>query len=113
MIDFDQLEIEQIKARLHAQGNPTFDVPPELLGKEIREAAVLVPFIRVEDQWHLLFIRRAQFEGDRHSGQVAFAGGKRDPEDRDLLDTALREAEEEVGLQKNDVRILGHIHHHH
>ena len=113
VIDFDQLEIEEIEARLHAQGSPTYDVPPEILGSNAREAAVLVPFMRVENEWHLLYIRRAQFDGDRHSGQVAFAGGKRDPEDNNLLETALREAEEEVGLLKDDVQILGHIHHHH
>ena len=113
MIDLDKLQIEEIRARLHAQGETTFDVPPELLSNQAREAAVLVPFLRIEDEWHLLYIRRTQFDGDRHSGQVAFAGGQRETEDESLLQTALREAQEEVGLMREDVEVLGHIHHHH
>jgi 8-oxo-dGTP pyrophosphatase MutT (NUDIX family) len=54
----------------------------------------------------LLFIRRA--DGlDVHSGQVAFPGGNRNPEDADPVATALREAQEEVGLAPEDVQVLG------
>jgi 8-oxo-dGTP pyrophosphatase MutT (NUDIX family) len=111
--DLDDLSVDEIRARLHAQGDKTYDVPPELLSDDAREAAVLVPFLRIEDAWHILYIRRTSFEGDRHSGQVAFAGGKRDDEDENLLATALREAEEEVGIAAADVEVLGHINHHH
>jgi len=113
MSDWDQLSIEDIRARLQAQSETTYDVPPEMLGDHSREAAVLVPFVRVEQAWHILYIRRTQFEGDRHSGQVAFAGGKRDLEDVDLAATALREAEEEIGIAVGDVNLLGTISHHH
>ena len=113
MRNLDDLSIDDIRARLHAQNETTYDVPPELLGSRPKEAAVLIPFVRAENAWHLLYIRRTQFEGDRHSGQVAFAGGKRDPEDVDLASTALREAEEEIGLSPDDVKLLGHISHHH
>ena len=113
MPDLDELSVDEIRARLHAQGDKTYDVPPELLSDDAREAAVLVPFLRIEDAWHILYIRRTSFEGDRHSGQVAFAGGKRDDEDENLLATALREAEEEVGIAAADVEVLGHINHHH
>jgi 8-oxo-dGTP pyrophosphatase MutT (NUDIX family) len=54
-------------------------------------------------------IRRPDNEGDRHGGQVAFPGGGREPQDHDLQATALREAEEEVGLQPQDVQILGDL----
>jgi 8-oxo-dGTP pyrophosphatase MutT (NUDIX family) len=111
--DLDELSVDEIRARLHAQGDKTYDVPPELLSDDAREAAVLVPFLRIENAWHILYIRRTSFEGDRHSGQVAFAGGKRDDEDENLLATALREAEEEVGIAAADVEVLGHINHHH
>ena len=94
MIELDSLKLEEIRARLHAQADTTYDVPPELLSDDAREAAVLVPFLRIDDAWHILYIRRTSFEGDRHSGQVAFAGGKRDDIDDSLLATALREAEE-------------------
>ncbi len=113
MADFDQLSIDEIRARLQAQVETTYDVPPELLTGDSREAAVLVPFVRIEQAWHILYIRRTQFAGDRHSGQVAFAGGKRDPQDASLVQTALREAEEEIGIAAKDVNLLGSISHHH
>jgi len=113
MPELDDLSAEEIRQRLHAQADTTYDVPPELLSADAREAAVLVPFLRIEDAWHILYIRRASYPGDRHSGQVAFAGGKRDEVDDDLLATALREAQEEVGIVADDVEVLGYINHHH
>ena len=113
MPDLDDLSVDEIRARLQAQGDTTYDVPPEMLSDDAREAAVLVPLLRIEDAWHILYIRRTSFEGDRHSGQVAFAGGKRDDDDENLLSTALREAEEEVGIAAADLDVLGHINHHH
>ncbi|MFT5220911.1 MAG: 8-oxo-dGTP pyrophosphatase MutT (NUDIX family) [Planctomycetota bacterium] len=113
MADLDDYSIDDIQALLHAQGEPTYDVPPEIISDSAREAAVLVPFLRIDDAWHILYIRRSQFDGDRHSGQVAFAGGKREPEDESLLATALRETEEEVGIAASDVNVLGYINHHH
>lgn len=113
MPDLDSLTIDQIRARLHAQAGTTYDVPPELLSGAAREAAVLVPLLRMDDAWHILYIRRTSYEGDRHGGQVAFAGGKREDDDESLLATALREAEEEVGIRPADVEVLGYINHHH
>ena len=113
MTELDSLSLEDIRARLHAQSGTTYDVPPELLSDDAREAAVLVPFVRLDDAWHILYIRRTRNDNDRHSGQVAFAGGKREDVDRGLLDTALREAEEEIGLAAKDVEVLGYINHHH
>ncbi|MDH3764167.1 MAG: CoA pyrophosphatase [Gammaproteobacteria bacterium] len=113
MPDLDRLSAEDIRQRLHAQNGTTYDVPPEMLSDSAREAAVMVPFLRIEESWHILYIRRAHYEGDRHSGQVAFAGGKRDEGDDSLLATALRETEEEVGIAADDIEVLGHINHHH
>lgn len=113
MPDLDRLSADEIRARLQTQSGTTYDLPPEMLGDAVREAAVLVPFLRTDEAWHILYIRRAHFEGDRHSGQVAFAGGKRDVVDDSLLATALREAEEEVGVAARDIDVLGHINHHH
>lgn len=113
MADLDSLSVEDIRWRLQSRIKTTYDVPPELLGERAREAAVLVPFLRVDDSWHLLFIRRARQDGDRHSGQVAFAGGQREEGDDNLLHTALRETEEEVGIAPADIQVLGHINHHH
>ncbi len=113
MPDLDQLSTDDIRQRLLNQPDTTYDVPPELLGGDTREAAVLIPFCRIDKAWHILYIRRAHFDGDRHSGQVAFAGGKREAGDPDLEFTALREAEEEVGVARQDVTVLGRLNHHH
>lgn len=74
-----------------------------------RRAAVLAPLQRRDDDWHLLLIRRATREGDHHSGQVAFPGGKVEPEDSTLTAAALREAEEEIGLPPANVQVLGQL----
>lgn len=71
----------------------------------LREAAVLVPVFRDRaGDLHVVLVRRT--EVGVHAGQLAFPGGKRDPGDADALDTALREAEEEIGLPRAAVRVL-------
>ena len=79
-----------------------FDEPP-------RRAAVLIPLVRQEEDWHLLFIRRARNDNDRHSGQVAFPGGQLDGSDPGPESAALREAEEEIGLPRHNVDLLGRL----
>jgi len=80
---------------------------PETHGLPVRRrAAVLMPLLRRPDGWHLLFIRRATSDRDRHSGQVAFPGGGHESQDRDDVDTALREAHEEIGLAQDRVQVL-------
>ncbi|HEY9857709.1 MAG TPA: CoA pyrophosphatase [Stenomitos sp.] len=69
-------------------------------------SAVLVPILSGADGDRLLFTKRTQTLNS-HKGQVCFPGGKRSPEDPDLVATALREAEEEVGIRPEDVEILG------
>ena len=71
-----------------------------------RPAAVLIPFLRRESEWHLLFTRRTD-RVEHHKGQVSFPGGRRDPGDPSPQFTALRESEEEIGLRTADVNILG------
>jgi len=68
-------------------------------------SAVLVPIYRGEDdELRLVLIRRS--EGGFHGGHLAFPGGKRDPEDASLQETALREAWEELGLDRQLVEVL-------
>ena len=69
-------------------------------------AAVLVPLFFKQDGWHLLFTRRNS-NLPEHSGQVSFPGGRSDQLDQNAVDTALREASEEIGLNPEDVTILG------
>jgi len=69
------------------------------------EAAVLVPLHGWPDNPGLVFTER---RGDlrRHAGEISFPGGRRDPGE-ELLETALREADEEIGLSPGDVEIVG------
>jgi 8-oxo-dGTP pyrophosphatase MutT (NUDIX family) len=68
---------------------------------------VLVPlFLAADTEPHAVFTRRGTGLR-RHAGEISFPGGRRDPEDAELSDTALREAEEEIGLPRAEVRLLG------
>lgn len=71
-------------------------------------AAVLVPLLPIDGALHLLFTRRAATLPS-HQGQVAFPGGRCGPLDADAEATALREADEEIGLHPGDVRVLGRL----
>jgi 8-oxo-dGTP pyrophosphatase MutT (NUDIX family) len=57
---------------------------------------------------HLVLTRR-RAEMRRHAGEIAFPGGRHDPHDEDLSVTALREAEEEIGLPRSQVKLLGEL----
>ncbi|AHM74401.1 CoA pyrophosphatase [Yersinia hibernica] len=70
-------------------------------------AAVLIPII-CRPNPTLLLTRRADHLR-KHAGQVAFPGGKADPQDGSLIDTALREAEEEVAIPMSAVHVLGQL----
>jgi 8-oxo-dGTP pyrophosphatase MutT (NUDIX family) len=111
MINLDSLTSEAITSRLALAHTGVVEslFPPELLADSPRLAAVLLPLLRREGSWHLLLIRRSQNHRDPHSGQVAFPGGASDASDCDPVETALREASEEIGLNPQDVQILGHL----
>ena len=70
--------------------------------------AILLPAQSIGDAPRLLLIERSPHLRT-HAGQLAFPGGKPEPSDRSLLETALREAEEEVGLRAGDVDVLGRL----
>ncbi len=69
-------------------------------------AAVLVPLIVREGELLFLMEKRTD-KVDHHKGQISFPGGSTDPQDRDAIATALREAQEEVGLGPQQVEVLG------
>ena len=69
-------------------------------------AGVLVPLYCDEGRLHAVLTRRRD-DLRRHPGEISFPGGRRDDSDPDLLATALREAEEEIGLAPSAVQVLG------
>ncbi|WP_447957454.1 CoA pyrophosphatase [Vreelandella sp. EE7] len=81
--------------------------PKELGRAKLLQAAVLLPIV-AHPEPTLLFTRRASHLST-HSGQVAFPGGKREPDDHDLYHTALREAEEEIALPPGEVECIGQL----
>lgn len=112
---YRELSEEEITTRLaiidhhkemQASYNPRF--PPEMFSGYPSSASVLVPMLRKGGKWEILFTRRTSSLPE-HSGQVAFPGGRADPEDDSPEATALREAEEEIKLNPSDVRILGRL----
>jgi 8-oxo-dGTP pyrophosphatase MutT (NUDIX family) len=70
------------------------------------QSAVLVTVAERDGQLWTVFTRRSA-DLRRHAGEISFPGGRLDPGDASLLNTALREAEEEVGLDPSDVTVLG------
>jgi 8-oxo-dGTP pyrophosphatase MutT (NUDIX family) len=71
-----------------------------------KDAAVLVPLLAGTPVMSAVFTeRRADLR--RHAGEISFPGGRPDHADEDLLDTALREAEEEIGLSRDRVEVVG------
>jgi 8-oxo-dGTP pyrophosphatase MutT (NUDIX family) len=83
--------------------------PPEALPSDHRLAAVLLLFWPDEaDGVRVVFTRRPQAMPS-HPGQVSFPGGKQDPGDRSLMETALREAREELGIDPATVRVMGRL----
>ncbi len=105
----DRLTPDQIRLKLAGRpgGSPYSPYPEEVFAGPPRDAAILIPFTRIGNQWHILFIRRTENDNDRHGGQVAYPGGAVDPQDSGPRDAALREAQEEVGIAPQDVEILG------
>ena len=77
------------------------------MSADLRTAAVLVPVFRdSEGELRIVLVVRAD-DGGQHGGQLGLPGGKPEPGDTDLLATALREAEEEVGLTRGAVEVMG------
>lgn len=91
-----------LRERLRAQLDP---VPTPVPGPGDRLAAVLAPLVELPEL-ALVFTKRAD-DLPRHPGEISFPGGLVDPGDADLASTALREAQEEIGLDPALPEILG------
>ena len=84
-----------------------FDLNPSASTRDApTPAAVLVPLVDHDTGMSVLLTQRTDHLHD-HAGQVSFPGGRVEPHDRDLVDTALRETEEEIGLGRHYIDVLG------
>jgi 8-oxo-dGTP pyrophosphatase MutT (NUDIX family) len=95
--------LEQLRARLAKQPPRRLEAPPPLL-----RAAVLIPVLRNEEQLEVLFTRRTDTVLT-HKGQISFPGGQREASDNSMMETALRETYEEIGLEAASVSVLGEL----
>ena len=81
---------------------------PTAIGDASQQAAVLAPVLTRDGEAYVLFTKRADHLGE-HPGQMSFPGGSREPEDGTLEVTALREADEEIGLRAAEVTVVGRL----
>lgn len=94
---------ELICKQLSALEARRIEAPPS------RQAAVLMAFVLREEEPHFLLTRRTQTVAT-HKGQISFPGGVRETGDTTLIETALRETQEEIGVNRQKVRVLGQFH---
>ena len=79
-----------------------------IVDTSLTPSAVLMPIYCREGEYYILFIKRSE-KVKNHKGQVSFPGGTYEDGDGSLLNTALREADEEIGLMARDVEVLGEL----
>jgi 8-oxo-dGTP pyrophosphatase MutT (NUDIX family) len=117
----DSLTAEQVIARFEvapppglrrsndARSRGDHDLNPDMYpGATLTSAAVLVPIVTRPEGLTVLFTLRTS-NLSAHAGQISFPGGRVDPADRDESRAALREAEEEIGLEPSKVRLIGRL----
>ncbi len=73
-----------------------------------KKSAILILFFLKENQPYIVLIQRPKYNG-AHSGQIAFPGGKVEESDKNIVHTALREANEEIGVVMDDVDVVGQL----
>jgi 8-oxo-dGTP pyrophosphatase MutT (NUDIX family) len=107
--DAANLEPQSITARFIRRHDWVPEVRKEakFIDRPPAAASVLIPLVKRERLTVLLTLRPTHMNS--HSGQIAFPGGKADPEDSDAVATALREAHEEVGLERPFVEVIGSL----
>jgi 8-oxo-dGTP pyrophosphatase MutT (NUDIX family) len=106
----DRLTAEALRSRFEnaAAWEPEIPGDGRLLAREPAHASVLVPLVDRPGGLTLLLTRRTDHLRD-HAGQISFPGGRAETHDADAVDTALRETEEEVGLSRDHVEVIGRL----
>jgi 8-oxo-dGTP pyrophosphatase MutT (NUDIX family) len=102
------LEEELPGKTAHLKLSPVKDYYPEA-PLDHKVACVLILLFPKYKKWHIIFVKRAANEGDNHSSQIGFPGGKLEESDYSHSDCALRETHEELGLDPSSVGIVGEL----
>jgi 8-oxo-dGTP pyrophosphatase MutT (NUDIX family) len=97
-----------LEAQQNAPDSDGYAEIPVKPDTHLKCAAVLVPLTYVQDEWHILFTRRTD-RVESHKGQVSFPGGACEEGETTPEQTALREAQEEIGMRPEDVTVLGRL----
>jgi 8-oxo-dGTP pyrophosphatase MutT (NUDIX family) len=108
-LNLQGLDIDTLRRRFEAAARwtPEFEGDGRFVGDRTpAAAAVLVPLVARPQGWQVLLTRRTDHLRD-HAGQISFPGGRSEADDADAAATALREAEEEVGLPRQQVQVVG------
>ena len=93
------------RSRVETDGYAEIPIHPDV---QLKCAAVLVPLVFFQNEWHVLYTRRTD-RVESHKGQVSFPGGACDEGETTPEQTALREADEEIGLNPKDVKVIGKL----
>jgi 8-oxo-dGTP pyrophosphatase MutT (NUDIX family) len=108
----ERLTVAALRARFASPPTWVAEYPDQYLpaapASGLTLASVLVPIVVREQGLTLLFTQRSEHLTD-HGGQVSFPGGRREESDASAIETALRETEEEVGLERRHVEVLGSL----
>ena len=104
----ERLEVAWLRARLARPPSWEPELPEDLRQRfpDLRRAAVLVPIVRRPGGLTVLLTQRTEHLTN-HAGQVSFPGGRAEEDDSSPIETALRETEEEIGLTRRHVEIIG------
>ena len=113
------MRIEQVQAQvarvgslaLGESGDMTFQERREYhaaLGRSVRPAGVLILLIERDEDLSVVLTQRTAHLHD-HAGQISFPGGRYEPEDTDIVATALRESFEEIGTESKQIKVIGSL----
>jgi 8-oxo-dGTP pyrophosphatase MutT (NUDIX family) len=111
----DVLFIEQLKGKLseelpgikaHQRMIPNDRKLPLHVPENAKHSGVMILLYDLDSRWNTVLIRRTE-DGHTHSGQISFPGGRKDHTDIDIIHTAKRECEEEIGVPMSDIDVLG------